>query len=58
MLQTQSLVCWSDQNKQTQNLPKLLHVRNGAVRLPQNDRISTKIIFCKAETKNTKLPQL
>ena len=35
-----------------------MHVRNRTLRLPQNDPNSTKIIFCKTETKNTKLPQL
>ena len=34
-----------------------MHVRNPTLRLPQNDPNSTKIIFCKTETKNTKLPQ-
>ena len=54
----QSLVCGFDHNKQAQKLPKLLHLRSRALRLPQNDHNSTKIIFCKKETKSTKLPQL
>ena len=39
-------------------LPKLLHVRNQALRLPQNDPNSTRAIFCKTETKSNELPQL
>ena len=39
-------------------LPKLLHVRNQALRLPQNDPNSTRVIFCKTETKSNELPQL
>ena len=39
-------------------LPVLLYVRNLALPLTQNDPNSTKIIFCKTETKSTKLPQL
>ena len=40
------------------NKPKLLRVRNRALWLPQNDSNSTKVMFCKTETRSTKLPQL
>ena len=53
----QSLVCQSGHNKWVKKYPKLLHVRNLDLRLPQNDPSSTKITLCKTETKSTKLPQ-
>ena len=47
---------WS--KKITQKLPKLFHLWNRALQIPQKDRNSTKIIFCVTETKSNKLPQL
>ena len=35
-----------------------MQLRNRALRLPQNDPNSTKIISCKVETNSTKSPQL
>ena len=43
-------MCRSD-HKQTQKLPKPLHVQNQALRLPRNDPNTTKIILCKTETR-------